>query len=341
MSCRVGGFGCQSAAMGVELGNTNPGVARPAIALLSQNSESPRTWAGICLPGWTWNQQLRSVILCERTSLMRNQIKHLINLSKNPISLLGVGITTISAILMMVLFTMEFLDYLANPYVGILTYLILPVVFITGLLFIPFGIWLTQRRRQRLEAAGEELPPLAYPTWDFNDVRVRKTALFVVLATIVNVVVLSTATYKGVHHMESVEFCGTVCHTVMKPEFTSYQGSPHSRVACTSCHIGPGASWFVKSKLSGVRQVFAVAFNTYQRPIAAPVHNLRPARETCEQCHWPAKFHDAKVRVIQKYSDDEKNSPLTTALLLKAGGNHDSSGNGSGIHWWHMTPSTR
>jgi NapC/NirT cytochrome c family protein len=198
---------------------------------------------------------------------MRNQIKYLVNLSKNTVSLLGVGITTMSAILMMVLFTMEFLDYLANPYVGILTYLILPVIFITGLLFIPLGIWLTQRRRQHLEAAGEELPPLAYPAWDFNDHRIRKTALIVVLATVANVVVLSTATYKGVHHMESVEFCGTVCHTVMQPEFTSYQGSPHSRVACTSCHIGPGASWFVKSKLSGVRQVFAVAFNTCARHV--------------------------------------------------------------------------
>jgi nitrate/TMAO reductase-like tetraheme cytochrome c subunit len=269
---------------------------------------------------------------------MRNQIKYLVNLSKNTVSLLGVGITTISAILMMVLFTMEFLDYLANPYVGILTYLILPIIFITGLLVIPLGIWLMQRRRQRLEVAGEELPPLAYPAWDFNDHRIRKTALIVVLATVANVVVLSTATYKGVHHMESVEFCGTVCHTVMQPEFTSYQGSPHSRVACTSCHIGPGASWFVKSKLSGVRQVFAVAFNTYRRPIATPVHNLRPARETCEQCHWPAKFHDAKVRVIQKYSDDERNSPLTTALLLKVGGSRDNNGNGSGIHWWHMDP---
>lgn len=269
---------------------------------------------------------------------MRSQIKYLVNLSKNTVSSLGIGITTISATLMMVLFTMEFLDYLANPYVGILTYLILPLIFVAGLLCIPLGIWLTQRRRHRLEAAGEALPPLTYPAWDFNDVHVRRTAFFVVLATIANVVVISTATYKGVHHMESVEFCGTVCHTVMQPEFTSYQGSPHSRVACTSCHIGPGASWFVKSKLSGVRQVFAVAFNTYQRPIATPVHNLRPARETCEQCHWPEKFHDARLRIIQKYSDDEKNTPLTTALLLKAGGNRDESGNGSGIHWWHMDP---
>lgn len=269
---------------------------------------------------------------------MPDHFKYLINLSKNPVSLLGIGITTISAILMLVLFAMEFLDYLSNPYVGILTYLILPLIFLSGLLLIPLGTWRTRRYRLRLEAAGQPVPELAYPHWDFNDPHVRRTAAFVILATVVNVVVLSTATYQGVHYMESVEFCGAVCHTVMKPEYSSYQGSPHSRVACTSCHIGPGASWFVKSKLSGARQVLAVAFNTYQRPIATPVHNLRPARETCEQCHWPEKFHDATVRIINKYSEDEKNTRLTTALLLKVGGTHDRSGNGSGIHWWHMDP---
>src|SRR5262245_15062585 len=272
---------------------------------------------------------------------MASHIKYLIRLSKNVISLLGIGITTISAILMMVLFAMEFLDYLSNPYIGILTYLILPFFFLAGLVLIPLGIWRTSRLRRRLEAAGEELPALVYPCWDFNDARIRKTAIFVVLATIVNVVVLSTATYQGVHYMESVEFCGTVCHIVMKPEHVSYQGSPHSRVACTACHIGPGASWFVKSKLSGARQVLAVAFDTYQRPIATPVHNLRPARETCEQCHWPNKFHDANVRIIQKFAEDEKNTPRTTALLLKVGGNQDQNGNGSGIHWWHMDPANR
>jgi hypothetical protein len=94
----------------------------------------------------------------------------------------------------------------------------------------------------------------------------------------------------------------------------------------------------VKSKLSGARQVVAVAFNSYQRPISTPVHNLRPAPETCEQCHWPEKFHDAKVRIIHKYSDDEKNTPLTTALLLKVGGNTGRNSEGSGIHWWHMNP---
>ena len=113
--------------------------------------------------------------------------------------------------------------------------------------------------------------------------------------TLVNVLIVSLAAYRGLEFMDSPQFCGQVCHTVMQPEFTAYQDGPHSRVRCVDCHIGPGAPWFVKSKLSGTRQVIAVPPDTYSRPIASPVENLRPARDTCEQCHWPEKFHGDKV----------------------------------------------
>ena len=115
--------------------------------------------------------------------------------------------------------------------------------------------------------------------------------------------------------MESVTFCGQTCHTVMQPEFTAYQNSPHSRVECVKCHIGAGASWFVKSKLSGTRQLFAVSLHTYPTPIPTPVHNLRPARETCEQCHWPQKYGEDRLRVIPKYASDETNTLTKTVLL--------------------------
>lgn len=72
-------------------------------------------------------------------------------------------------------------------------------------------------------------------------------------------------------YTESVSFCGEVCHSVMEPEFTAYQDSPHARVSCVHCHIGPGATWFVKSKLSGVYQVYATVMNRYARPIATPI----------------------------------------------------------------------
>ena len=140
--------------------------------------------------------------------------------------------------------------------------------------------------------------------------------------------------------MDSVNFCGQVCHEVMQPEFTSYRAGPHARVKCVECHIGPGAPWFVRSKLSGARQLYAVTFNTHSRPIPSPVENLRPARDTCEQCHWPAKFHGDKIRAMREYADDDKSSESVNVMRLHVGGGSESLGPVSGIHW-HTQPSNR
>jgi hypothetical protein len=159
-----------------------------------------------------------------------------------------------------------------------------------------------------------------------------------VLLTIVNVVILGTASYKGVEVMDSTAFCGATCHSVMTPEYTAYRRSPHARVKCVACHIGPGADWFVKSKLSGAWQVVATAFDLYPRPIPTPIHNLRPARETCEQCHWPTKFVGDRLKVITHYSDDEANTGLKTVLLMRVGGVEGRKS--QGIHW-HVDPAIR
>jgi nitrate/TMAO reductase-like tetraheme cytochrome c subunit len=143
-----------------------------------------------------------------------------------------------------------------------------------------------------------------------------------------------------VEFMDSVSFCGLTCHTVMKPEYTAYGYSPHARVRCVDCHIGPGADWYVRSKLSGVRQVFAVLFDTYETPIPTPVENLRPARETCEECHWPRKFHGDRIRVRTHHLEDEPSTPATTVLVLKVGGGGSEGREASGIHW-HVDPANR
>jgi hypothetical protein len=122
----------------------------------------------------------------------------------------------------------------------------------------------------------------------------------------------------------------------MQPEYTAYQQSPHSRVACVQCHIGPGASWFVRSKLDGLYQVWATTFDTFPRPLHTPIETLRPARETCEQCHWPAKHHGDKLRIFARFGEDEQNSPSYTAMLLKTGGGSLDIGRHGGIHWWHI-----
>src|SRR5262249_22678483 len=154
-----------------------------------------------------------------------------------------------------------------------------------GLVLMPLGaLW----RRRRLRRSGEL--PSVWPRIDVQAPAIRKALTLVGGATILNLAILGTATYKGVEYMDSSQFCGLTCHKVMAPEYSAFLDSPPSRVGCVQCHIGPGAGWFVQSKLSGVRQVFAVALGTYSRPIPSPVHQLRPARETCEQCHWPQRF---------------------------------------------------
>lgn len=252
----------------------------------------------------------------------------LVSITRNGLSLAGTGLAIASLVLIVSLFFMEQLGFEGGPYLGILTYLILPMIFVAGLILIPIGAILYRRKLHRMQ--GDEKAPLL-PVFDLNVTKTRRWLFVLLGATMFNIVILSGATYKGVEVMESVEFCGTACHTVMQPEHTAYQRSPHSRVSCAECHIGPGADWFVKSKLDGAWQLVAVALDLYPRPVPTPLHDLRPARDTCEQCHWPTKFVGDKLSVRKHYADDESNTELTTALLLKVGG---ADGEQSyGIHW--------
>jgi hypothetical protein len=247
--------------------------------------------------------------------IVTQPIRPVVYLSANITSRTGVVLTTTSAVTLLLTYAFQLFGYAPNPYTGILIFLILPGIFVAGLVLIPLGVYRQFRREKRLG-----LLPVAYPAVDFSHREVRRTALFIAAMTAINVPLFAIASYRGTVYMESVQFCGLTCHQVMAPEYTAYQRSPHARVACVECHIGPGAPWFVRSKLSGSYQVLAVTFNLYPRPIPSPVRNLRPARETCEQCHWPEKFAGDKFVVKTKFGDDERNTPLKTVLLLHIGG---------------------
>ena len=107
---------------------------------------------------------------------------------------------------------------------------------------------------------------------------------------------MSQLSYSAVMYMEEPQFCGQTCH-VMKPEFTAYRISPHARVLCVECHVTPGATGWVESKVAGTRQLLSVIFNNYPRPIQSAMESNRlvPASETCEKCHWPAQFGGAQA----------------------------------------------
>lgn len=254
-----------------------------------------------------------------------------LRLSRNLISEIGIGIIAVA------LANLGFLIYLditrpqPNPYFGILTWIVAPAILIFGIVLFILGVVLERRRRHR--AAPDEIA--RYPKIDLNQGRTRALIISLTLGLILFVTVSVVGSYQAYHYTDSDAFCGTVCHDVMHPEYIAYQASPHARVGCAGCHIGPGADWFVRSKLSGAYQVYATLTNKYPRPIPSPVENLRPAQQTCEQCHWPEKFFGAQLKVFDHFSYDETSTPREVRMLIKTGGGSPATGQPSGIHW-HM-----
>ncbi|TAM78707.1 MAG: cytochrome C [Acidobacteria bacterium] len=250
-------------------------------------------------------------------------------LSANWISRLGVVLVTTGTVLWLLLLPVVLRGFTDNPYAGILTFMGLPAIFFGGLVLIPVGIVLRARRERQRGIYPSNFPPL-----DFENAELRKLLFFVGVTTVVNLIIGGQLVYAGVNYMDSVTFCGKTCHAVMQPQYVAYEHSPHARVPCVQCHIGPGASWFVRSKLSGSYQVFATIFSIYPRPIPVPVSNLRPARQTCEQCHWPARFEGNRLVVIPHYADDETNTLSKNVLLMHIGGGNSR----GGIHGAHLGP---
>lgn len=253
----------------------------------------------------------------------------------NPISLAGLALALVSLANIFFLFLIDILSERPAPYIGILAYMVGPAFLILGLLTIVAGIWYDRRKRRQQAEAGSR-----YFKVDFNDPSQRGAFAFLASFIIVFMMLSVIGSYRAYEFTDSVKFCGQLCHSVMNPEFTAYQLSPHARVACVECHVGAGATWYVKSKLSGARQVFATAFNTYPRPIPTPVHDLRPAPETCEECHWPKKFWGAQMKVFTHYASDEKNTPREVRMLIRTGGGDPATGAPEGIHW-HMNIANR
>jgi nitrate/TMAO reductase-like tetraheme cytochrome c subunit len=252
-------------------------------------------------------------------------------LIRHPVSLVGVTLVVLSLINIVFVVLLDVLGNRANPYLGIFAYIIFPAILIMGLVLISVGMLLERRRRRRL--APTEIPP--YPRIDLNNPRHQVVCIVVMGLTMFFLLMSAVGSYRAYEYTESVSFCGALCHTVMEPEYTAYQASPHARVPCVDCHVGPGATWYVRAKLTGLYQVYAAALDKYPRPIPTPIESLRPARETCEQCHWPEKFFGAQLKVITHFGTDEHNTPRPIRMLIKTGGGSPTTGLTAGIHW-HM-----
>lgn len=251
-------------------------------------------------------------------------------LLRNPISIVGFAVAVVALGNILFLFFIDLTRPHPSPYVGILAYMVAPAFLVFGLALIVGGA--LYARQKKTEALGAKP---RYLRLDFNDPAQRSAAAFFLTFIVVFIGMSVIGSYRAYEFTDSVSFCGQLCHSVMAPEFTAYQLSPHARVACVDCHVGAGATWYVKSKLSGTRQVFKTVLNTFPRPIPTPVRNLRPAQETCEECHWPKKFYGAQLKVFNHFASDEKNTPRQIRLLIKTGGGDPTTGEPEGIHW-HM-----
>jgi hypothetical protein len=210
----------------------------------------------------------------------------------------------------------------ANPYIGIVVFVGVPILLLSGLVAVPLGLYLARRRiRDHVTVVP------------FDRGRaVRRLLIFFGVTTLINVIVGTQLTYRAVEQMESVQFCGQTCH-VMTPQARTHMVSPHARVPCVGCHVAEGARGWIESKAAGSRQLLEVAMNTYPRPVPSALASGRlvPSRETCEHCHWPEKFSATRLKVFPKFAQDETNSETQTVLMMMVGGSRSG-----GIHGKHF-----
>ena len=232
-------------------------------------------------------------------------------LTSHWIAMLGVALVTLAGFSWLFVLPANIRGHVENPYIGLLVFIAIPAVFLTGLILIPIGIALGRHRITDRPAA------------------MRRAGIFFAIMTLANLVIASQGSYRAVEHMETVQFCGQTCH-VMKPEFTAHGFPPHQAVGCASCHIAPGATGWVRAKMAGTRQLLAVVFNNYPRPIesAMEANKLVSSADTCEQCHTHGEASPPRLRIITEYKDDETNSRMDTVLIMLVGK----------IHQAHMGP---
>jgi hypothetical protein len=256
------------------------------------------------------------------------------HLWRNPISLLGLALVVLSSAFFLSLEFFDLISELHNPYLSIWEWLVFAPTFVLGAVLIPVGVVIT--RWYWLRSGVDVVDLIRYPRIDLTRRAHRKVLIIFILCTIIAIPLIGLASSKTVHYSSSSHFCGNGCHHVMGPQFTRYQHSPHSKVECADCHIGAGTSSLIKAKLNGLRQVISVVTKSYPQPVPPATTILPPAKETCENCHWPEKQIGNRYLNSFSYRADESNSIRETSMIIKVGGADPETGPSSGVHW-HMS----
>lgn len=251
---------------------------------------------------------------------------------RHPLALLGWVIAGSMAAILAVLIPVDFLFHQANPYNSLITYLILPAFLVFGL-SLRLLAWLLEMRSRSREG-----PIRALPVLDLNEASQLRRVKLLAIGVSLFLTFSAVGTYRAYQFTESPVFCGVVCHEVMEPNYVAALHSPHAKVSCTECHIGPGADSYIRSKMKGIGQLWAMMTDSYELPIRNAAERMRPARETCETCHWAGRHYvDSVEKDIWRFAADENNTPTRYSLLFKVGGDSEELGVIGGIHW-HNSP---
>jgi nitrate/TMAO reductase-like tetraheme cytochrome c subunit len=264
------------------------------------------------------------------SSFRENWLRPFFFYGNNWLSLLGGAITTASAMVLVGFWVVNVFGHggSSNPYLGILFDLLLPGVFVLGLVLILIGILV-----RRAYLLSTDQVPSFFPEVSIQDPVFRHGLDFVIVATFINFIIVGIGCYRGVAYMDTVSFCGNTCH-VMAPENAAYHVSSHSGVACTECHVAPGPVGYAHVKLNGTKQMLMTLFHDYPKPIMAE-DKIPAASTTCLNCHDANQFVGDKLVVQKSFADDETNSQTSSLTLMHVGG-RDSLGRLSGIHGAHM-----
>jgi Ni/Fe-hydrogenase b-type cytochrome subunit len=256
-------------------------------------------------------------------------------LYRNWISYIGTGIAAVGVLVFAVLTLYHTVGggWLSQPYGDLVIFFVPPVFVIIGVVVLLAGMyleWLRWRMNKPLSFSR-------YPKWDLNVPAERKALLAVTLGAAVIAVPAIYGSYQAYAYTDAVSFCGTLCHS-MTPEYMTYQYSPHARVSCAQCHVGPGALGYIASKVRGLVELQETIQDNYPRPIPAPVSILRPVRGNCETCHWPSHFFGSHLTHREHFLSDEQNTRWDISMAMHIGGGESPRPSVSErtIHW-HVT----
>lgn len=213
-----------------------------------------------------------------------------------------------------------------SPFFPIFADVVFPGLMVLGVVVFLYGM----RREAKRRVAAGETDVMPFPAVDLNDGRQRLRFVAVVGAVLATLALLVVTTRDAVRFTDTRVFCGKTCHASMAPEHAANLRSPHANVSCVECHVGDGVVAYWRSKILGLDELYATVFNTYQRPIPAPVHTMPPARHTCGNCHWAEEHFGARLIQRPYYRYDEQNTAEQISVLVRTGG---GGAKGEGIHF--------